>query len=54
MKEKNCLLMKQMRLFLTPKLDAIFDIAGRKTSSRFFSNERYWDLICVKAKNMWC
>ena len=30
----------------------MFDTAGRKTSSTFFSDERYWGLICVKAQKV--
>ena len=30
----------------------MFDTAGRKTSSTFFSEERYCDLICVKAEKV--
>ena len=44
-----------MRLFFTEyklNLNAIFDTAGRRISSLFFSDEQYWDLICVKAENV--
>lgn len=33
-------------------LGGMFETAGRKTSSTFFSAERYWDLICVKAEKV--
>ena len=29
---------------------AVFDIAGDKISSPFFSDERYWNSICVEAE----
>ena len=43
-----------MCLFFTAlsNIGAIFDTAGRKTSSTFFRDERYWDLICGKAEKI--
>ena len=30
----------------------MFDTAGRNASSTFFNDDRYWDLICVKAEKL--